>query len=70
MAEIKKRKNIRKARPGAKVGKADIATRSSGLETTLASTKYRAGGAKMRKKAGGVIRKPVPKIRYAKKKAD
>lgn len=70
MAEIKKRKKIRKTRVGAVVGKADISTRSSGLETTLASTKYRAGGAKMRKRAGGIIRKPVPKIRYAKKKAD
>jgi hypothetical protein len=69
MAESKRR-GIRKTRVAAKVGKADLATKTSGVETTLSSTKYRAGGAKPRKKSGGIVRKPVPKIRYTKKKAD
>lgn len=69
MAE-RKVKSIRKTRVAAKVGKADLATKTSGVETTLASSKYRSGGAKPRKKAGGIVRKPVPKIRYNKKKAN
>jgi hypothetical protein len=70
MSEEKKRKTVRKTRVAAKVGKADLATKSSGVETTLAGTKYRAGGAKPKRKAGGIVRKPVPKIRYSKKAAD
>ena len=69
MAE-RKVKSIRKSRVASRVGKADLATRTSGVETTLSSTKYRSGGAKPRKKAGGIVRKPVPKIRYTKKKAN
>ena len=64
MAEEKKKS--RRPRVGARVGKADIATRSSGLETSLSSSKYTSGGSKMRAKKGGVIRKPTAKIRYKK----
>jgi hypothetical protein len=59
-------KKVRTSRIAARVGKSDIATRTSGVETTLSSSKYRAGGAKPRKKSGGIVRKPVPKIRYKK----
>lgn len=35
------------------------------INTHLTSSKYQAGGAKPRAKAGGIIRKPAPKIRYS-----
>lgn len=61
MAERKKAKRVRVA---ARAGKADIATRKSGVETNLASSKYTSGGAKVRSKKGGIVRKPTAKIRY------
>jgi hypothetical protein len=68
MAERKsKRVRVKSAkRVGARAGKADIATRTSGVETSLAGSKYQSGGAKMRSKKGGIVRKPIPKIRYKK----
>lgn len=60
MAE--ERKSIKKTRIAARVGK----NPSANVETTLDSTKYRAGGAKIKAKKGGVIRKPSAKIRYKK----
>lgn len=39
---------------------------SGTISTQLRGSKYRAGGAKPRAKAGGIIRKPAPKIRYSK----
>lgn len=38
------------------------------VKTTLASSKYRSGGAKPRAKTGGIIRKPISPIRYKKTK--
>lgn len=63
MAEMKKPK---RKRVGARAGKADIATKSSGLETALTGSKYQSGGAKMKAKKGGIVRKPTAKIRYKK----
>ena len=60
MAESKKK--VRKSRIGARAGKQP----KGNVETTLDSTKYRAGGAVMRAKKGGIIRKPTAKIRYKK----
>lgn len=57
MAEKKK-----KARIAARVGKNPTAA----VDTKLTSTKYRSGGAQVRSKKGGIVRKPVPKIRYKK----
>lgn len=64
MADDKKK--VKRKRVGARAGKADIATRSSGVETTLTGSKYQSGGAKMKAKKGGIIRKPTAKIRYKK----
>jgi hypothetical protein len=63
MAE--KKKTSRK-RVAARAGKADLANRSSGVETSLTGSKYQAGGAKARSKKGGILRKPIPRIRYKK----
>jgi len=60
MAE--ERKKIRKARIAARVGKNPTAN----VETSLDSTKYRSGGAKIKAKKGGIVRKPTAKIRYKK----
>lgn len=54
-------------------GKTRIAKRAgktpgAAVKTTLASSKYRSGGAKPRSKQGGIIRKSNAPIRY--KKAD
>jgi hypothetical protein len=64
MAE--ERKKVKTKRIGARAGKADIATRSSGVETSLTGSKYQSGGAKMKGKKGGIVRKPSGKIRYKK----
>lgn len=61
MAEKKK---VTRKRVGARAGKADLATKSSGLETALTGSKFQSGGSKMKARKGGIIRKPVPKIRY------
>lgn len=63
MAE--KKKKVYK-RVGARAGKADLATKSSGLETSLTGSKFQSGGSKMKGKKGGIIRKPIAKIRYKK----
>lgn len=59
-------------KPAAK-GKTRIAKRAGkapgqAIKTTLASSKYRSGGAKPRAKQGGIIRKPISPIRYKKTK--
>jgi len=59
---MSEKKKSRKTRIGARVGKQP----KGNVETSLDSTKYRAGGAVLRSKKGGIIRKPVPKIRYKK----
>jgi hypothetical protein len=59
-----KKKSYKKV--GARAGKADLATKSSGLETSLTGSKFQSGGAKMKAKKGGIIRKPIAKIRYKK----
>lgn len=66
MAEAKKKKITRSKTPhlGAKVGKDP----TGALSTKLTSSKYRAGGQQVRAKKGGIVRKPVPKIAYKKKK--
>jgi hypothetical protein len=64
MAEEKK-KPARK-RVGARAGKSDIATKSSGVENTLSGSKFQSGGSKMKAKKGGIVRKPTAKIRYKK----
>jgi len=63
MAEKKKRPRSTTPHLGAKVGKDPTAA----LDTKLTSSKYRAGGKQVRAKKGGIVRKPVPKIRYKKK---
>ena len=55
-------KKSRRTRIGARAGKQP----KGNVETTLDSSKYRAGGANPRSKKGGIIRKPIPKIRYKK----
>jgi len=70
MAEMKRRKRTKSyTKVGARVGKADTTERSSGTDTALAGSKYRAGGAKNKSRKGGIIRKPAPKIRYSKPKS-
>lgn len=43
-------------------------TPGAAIKTTLASSKYRSGGAKPRAKQGGIIRKATAPIRYKKAK--
>jgi hypothetical protein len=64
MAEEKKK--IKKTRIAARAGKNPNAS----VETSIDSSKYRAGGAKSKAKKGGVIRKPTAKIRYRKTHGD
>jgi hypothetical protein len=68
MAEDKKKYKAK--RVGARAGKADIATKSSGLETALSGSKFQTGGSKMKAKKGGIARKPSAKIRYKKTHGD
>jgi hypothetical protein len=51
------------SRIGEKAGK----NPSKGVSVALTGSKYSAGGAKARKKAGGIIRKPKATIRYNQK---
>ena len=60
------KKRVSRKRVAARAGKADLANRSSGVETSLTGSKFQAGGAKIRKSKGSFVRKPVPKIRYKK----
>ena len=54
----------RKRTPGARAGKAP----SKQVRTTLTEAKYSSGGAKLKKKKGGFVRKPKPPIHYKRKK--
>jgi hypothetical protein len=54
----------RRKTPGAHAGKAP----QKQVRTSLTEGKYESGGAKMRKKKGGYVRKPKPPIRYKRKK--
>lgn len=51
------------ARIGARAGK----NPTKNIEVNLTGSKYKSGGQKVRKKKGGVIRKPSAKIRESKK---
>ena len=59
---MSEKKKARRTRIGARAGKQP----KGNVETTLDSSKYRAGGAVLRSKKGGIIRKPTAKIRYKK----
>ena len=59
---MSEKKKVRKTRIGARAGKQP----KGNVETALDSTKYRSGGAALRPKKGGIIRKPTAKIRYKK----
>lgn len=59
-------KKVTRKRVAARAGKADLANKSSGVETALTGSKFQSGGAKMRRKKGGIVRKPAAKIRYKK----
>ena len=50
------------SRIGARAGK----NPRKNLDVSLTGSKYEAGGAKVRKKKGGIIRKPKATIRYNK----
>jgi hypothetical protein len=47
-------------RIGARAGK----NPSKNIAVSLTGSKYTAGGAKVRRKKGGIVRKPAAKIRY------
>lgn len=51
------------SRIGEKAGK----NPTKGVSVALTGSKYSSGGAKSRKKAGGIIRKPKATIRYNQK---
>jgi hypothetical protein len=51
------------ARIGERAGK----NPSKGVNVALTGSKYSAGGAKARKKTGGIVRKPKATIRYNQK---
>lgn len=50
-------------RIGARAGKNPV----KNVEVSLTGSKYSSGGAKVRKKKGGTVRKPSAKIRESKK---
>lgn len=50
------------SRIGARAGKDP----TKNINVALTGSKYKSGGAKARKKAGGIIRKPKATIRYRK----
>ena len=54
----------RKRTPGARAGKSP----QKQVRTTLTEGKYESGGAKLKKKKGGFVRKPKPPIHYKRKK--
>lgn len=54
----------RKKSPGARAGKAP----QKQVRTNLTESKFSSGGARLRKKKGGYIRKPKPPIRYTHRK--
>ena len=54
----------RKRTPGARAGKSP----TKQVQTNLTESKFSSGGARLRKKKGGYIRKPKPPIRYTDRK--
>jgi hypothetical protein len=54
------------AKSRTRVAKRAGKTPGAAIKTTLASSKYRSGGAKPRAKQGGIIRKTIAPIRYKK----
>ena len=54
----------RRKTPGAHAGKSP----TKQVRTSLTETKYESGGAKLRRKKGGYVRKPKPPIRYKRKR--
>jgi hypothetical protein len=54
----------RKTTPGARAGKSP----QKQVSTSLTEGKYESGGAKLKKKRGGYVRKPKPPIRYTHRK--
>jgi hypothetical protein len=54
----------RKQTAGARAGKSP----QKQVRTSIAEDKYESGGAGLRKKKGGYVRKPKPPIRYKRKK--
>lgn len=52
-------------RIGARAGKDP----SKNVNVSLTGSKYNAGGAKIRRKKGGIVRKPTATIRYSKGKS-
>ena len=54
----------RKKSPGARAGKSP----TKQVRTGLTESKFSSGGARLRKKKGGYIRKPKPPIRYTHRK--
>jgi hypothetical protein len=55
----------RHSKIGARAGKSP----QKNIRTSLTESKYESGGAGMKSKKGGVIRKPKAKIRYKHKKS-
>ena len=53
----------RKKTPGAHAGKSP----QKQVRTAVTEGKYESGGAKLKRKKGGFVRKPKPPIRYKKK---
>jgi hypothetical protein len=49
--------------PGARAGKSP----QKQVRTSVTEGKYESGGAKLKRKKGGFVRKPKPPIRYKKK---
>lgn len=54
----------RRSTPGARAGKSP----AKQVKTTLTESKYSSGGARLKRKKGGFVRKPKPPIRYSHRK--
>ena len=63
---MEKHKKIVRARIAARAGK----NPEKSIETTLGSSKARSGGAAMKGKKGGIVRKPTAKVRYKAHRSD
>lgn len=55
---------------GTRIGQKAGKNPTKNIDVMLTGSKYTAGGAKSRKKMGGIIRKPMATIRYKHKKGD
>jgi hypothetical protein len=66
MSEAKKAKAKTKKRIGHIAGK----NPGKAINVALTGSKYGAGGAKVRSRKGGIIRKPIAPMRYRKSKSD